>query len=616
MCRQILQIGTAQTQGGLSDTPVENSRKELPLPMKAMPGGDLAEENASERIGVKGKGRSRLGRILLGDEEAGVGFLCGQLGALVVAVVAWFVLRAIAGVEPIVGVEDILAGKRIPLSAAGGFVFVPVAIAYGLFGLALRSPLLRYADNVPWGEVYHTDELWKGFDGSMRGMVFAQALGALLAAATIFQGNENMPVPVVAAFAMIAVGYVFAAGLTWLPAFVFCQLAVFAVLRFVVNSRSEDEASGTIVGIARPSSARESGGASRVPKEEDPDTVKPETTSSNPKKEKPVTEVKNPSVNSKPRKCKKVTDIAAGSKMTLISKFEGCFIDMQINRKGTIGSRYGILHENGSENWGQKFQAIPSMECLQNIYHHTPVTAFTFLPSGNQVFFGTKVGDVGLMDSTHNGMQIIGRHGTTPIRGIATSLDGKIGLTRGEDMAVKVWDLSEKSLIASFPAPMGTEHIVSITANGDIAFAGGYKETVFWDIAAKKEILSTIPLCDNGVQDICMAEEGRTVIIGGLDGSVQCLVIPESIKNFSRIVYNIGKHLSNVSSVAISSDGSIGASIDSNRILKIWDLKQKVQICEEIVNSKSISLKLSMTADGSRLFLGTASELFMWRIGM
>lgn len=177
MCRQILQIGTAQTQGGLSDTPVENSRKELPLPMKAMPGGDLAEENASERIGVKGKGRSRLGRILLGDEEAGVGFLCGQLGALVVAVVAWFVLRAIAGVEPIVGVEDILAGKRIPLSAAGGFVFVPVAIAYGLFGLALRSPLLRYADNVPWGEVYHTDELWKGFDGSMRGMVFAQALG-------------------------------------------------------------------------------------------------------------------------------------------------------------------------------------------------------------------------------------------------------------------------------------------------------------------------------------------------------------------------------------------------------------------------------------------------------
>ncbi|WP_298869007.1 SUMF1/EgtB/PvdO family nonheme iron enzyme, partial [uncultured Gimesia sp.] len=121
------------------------------------------------------------------------------------------------------------------------------------------------------------------------------------------------------------------------------------------------------------------------------------------------------------------------------------------------------------------------------------------------------------------------------LRHLALSLDGKRALTsavRNKQFDIKVWDLTSHKLLHSLKGHDRDITCLAVSPNGVQAISGGADQTLrMWDLNNGK-LLATYVL-DDMPRDIAIGPDNRTLIVGCLSGRVHKLIIelPGEIKN-------------------------------------------------------------------------------------
>jgi WD40 repeat protein len=155
------------------------------------------------------------------------------------------------------------------------------------------------------------------------------------------------------------------------------------------------------------------------------------------------------------------------------------------------------------------------------------------------------------------------------------SPDGKSLVTEGGEHPVCVWDAATGRRLRSIPGNRGGNLVLrALSADGKRlasvgAFLGSSRAVRLWDVAAGRE-LRPAPGHVAAVSCLAVADRGRTVLTGSMDGTVRVW----DVGGRGRLVY-AGHERPGfrgwVTALAVAGDGRTVASGDHGRHVRIWE---------------------------------------------
>ncbi|MFJ3831856.1 helix-turn-helix domain-containing protein [Streptomyces sp. NPDC090046] len=155
----------------------------------------------------------------------------------------------------------------------------------------------------------------------------------------------------------------------------------------------------------------------------------------------------------------------------------------------------------------------------------------------------------------------------TEIWHAAYSPDGKRLATAEADHAVRLWDVAERRVLATFEGHGETVFSVAFAPDGRTLASAGSDGTVrLWDTAAGA---STAVLTGHGgtVFAVAFAPDGRTLASAGSDGTVRLWDVAQR-----RPLAVLAGHTDFANDVAFSPDGRTLASAGDDLTVRLWDV--------------------------------------------
>ena len=251
------------------------------------------------------------------------------------------------------------------------------------------------------------------------------------------------------------------------------------------------------------------------------------------------------------------------------------------------------------------------------------INAIQFSPDGNELAVASSIGIWMYSVATGDELALLTGH-TAQIQSLAFSSDGKILASTGNDRTIRVWDTeTSKQLVVlsdrrNFPGTLafspdgttiasngrtGTIQIWDVATGDPIATLTGHTDTVealafspdgktlastsedlsirLWDIDAE-EHLSTLTGHKKPVKVLVFSPDGKTLASAGMGGTVR-LWDPGTGKQVRALVQfgltdtdqkfsAATRQTAWIDTLAFSPDGSILASGDHHRIVRLWRL--------------------------------------------
>ncbi|MFH0992127.1 MAG: WD40 repeat domain-containing protein [bacterium] len=258
------------------------------------------------------------------------------------------------------------------------------------------------------------------------------------------------------------------------------------------------------------------------------------------------------------------------------------------------------------------------------------ITSIAFNPDNTFLAGGveSKDGTIMFLDAaTGNELKTFTTGGTSPIKSIEFSRDGKVLLLAGRAV-IRLWDVENaretKSLRDRNRTTLNFVDVNAISLSPDgtvLASANSDKAIRLWEFDVIRARTTFLPKPNtilegytNPIQQIALSADGKLLATahgrGGMLGSEKesvrlwDLAAGQAMKTFSG-------HSSTVLCVAFSPNGMLLASASMDRVIKIWDILTGEQL--QTLNAERTVYSVAFSLDGKRLASGDGNKyLKLW----
>jgi WD40 repeat protein/type II secretory pathway predicted ATPase ExeA len=156
---------------------------------------------------------------------------------------------------------------------------------------------------------------------------------------------------------------------------------------------------------------------------------------------------------------------------------------------------------------------------------------------------------------------------TGPVRSVAFSPDGRLGLSGSGDYTLRLWDISTGKTIRVFKGHTSVVRQAVFTPDGRMALSGSADKALrLWDIATGKSI-RTFTGHTAAVTSVAISRDGRMA----LSGSVDTKLILWDIAT-GKMIRPFEGHTQQVQSVALSPDDKLALSASQDLTIILWDV--------------------------------------------
>jgi WD40 repeat protein/serine/threonine protein kinase len=231
--------------------------------------------------------------------------------------------------------------------------------------------------------------------------------------------------------------------------------------------------------------------------------------------------------------------------------------------------------------------------------HAGPVESVAFSPDGQRLASGSADRTVKTWDS-RNGKELFSLKGhAVAINSVAFSPDGQRLASGSDDLTVKLWDsTSGKELFSFRSRPWGSLEGLAFSPDGRRLASGSYDQTVIWDSATGKELLS-LKGHTAIVMSVAFSPDGQRLASVSYDKTVK---IWDSATG--KELLSLMGHTDLVMSVAFSPDGRHLASGSDDKTVKIWDSVTGKELLSLKGHTQEVN-SVAFSPDGKRLASGS-----------
>jgi WD40 repeat protein len=196
------------------------------------------------------------------------------------------------------------------------------------------------------------------------------------------------------------------------------------------------------------------------------------------------------------------------------------------------------------------------------------VQCLEFSPDGSTLATGSGDGNVRLWDLASGAVRdtLIGEG--RPVSALRFTVDGRGLASAYTDGRVKLWDLvgGLRRVPLSLPCDSWLVQCLAFSPDGStLASGGGVDGVRLWDVATGRE-RAAIGAEDNFVKSMGFAPDGQTLIVARRRGIVQLWDVAAGHEMARYRIHSDNNRM------ALSSDGRLVASGDSDGMLRVWNL--------------------------------------------
>lgn len=192
---------------------------------------------------------------------------------------------------------------------------------------------------------------------------------------------------------------------------------------------------------------------------------------------------------------------------------------------------------------------------------------------------------------------------------LALSADGRTVVSGSHDGIVQLWNADGRTLFtlrAHCGAHAETSHVdldgvlsVALSADGRTLVTGGADGTLqLWDMQTGQAMRAIEEGVGYAVLSVALSADGRTVVSGSYDGTVRLWDVQNAMA--VRIVQG---HSSDVVSVAISNDGRTVVSSGRDCKVRVWDA-QTGRALRTLRRDLRVAVSVALSADGRTMVCG------------
>ncbi|MFB7663124.1 helix-turn-helix domain-containing protein [Kitasatospora sp. NPDC056138] len=194
-----------------------------------------------------------------------------------------------------------------------------------------------------------------------------------------------------------------------------------------------------------------------------------------------------------------------------------------------------------------------------------------------------------------------------PVNAVAFAPDGRLLASAGSDDVVKLWDASERTLVATLTGHRGRVRSVAFSPDGGSVASAASDDTVrLWDVASRR-LSVTLPGHGGGARAVAFSPDGRLLASADADRTIRLWDTGSH-----RSITTLTGHTDEINAVAFSPDGRTLASGSADRTLRLWDTTT-YELVATLTGHTDDVLGLAFSPDGHLLASGSADRtLRLW----
>ncbi len=176
--------------------------------------------------------------------------------------------------------------------------------------------------------------------------------------------------------------------------------------------------------------------------------------------------------------------------------------------------------------------------------------------------------------------------------------DGKTFVTGGEDGAVRLWDLADRTQSGHDLRSPSDAAVYSVAMSERVIAASGAGEVLLWD-ATSREPLTSVP-AGSWVDALCFDPKGDR-LAWAEPGRV---VVRDVGRNVTLRTFPMAKH--NVNDLAFSQGGKLLAAIDAGGTVTVWDMTSGKRTFTTTLGSNGYAV--AFRPDGENILAATTTD--------
>ncbi len=167
--------------------------------------------------------------------------------------------------------------------------------------------------------------------------------------------------------------------------------------------------------------------------------------------------------------------------------------------------------------------------------------------------------------------------GSSMVRSLSLSADGKTLASAGDDANVQLWDVASGKPGPKLTGSADWLLAVTLSPDGKTVAAGGFDGKLrLWEAASGKKLIEVPvqpaavakmpPPSPTNVSAVAFSPDGKTVMVGGQDGVIY------QFQSDGKLVRTIPGHTSAITALEIHPAGAVLASASKDRTVRLWNL--------------------------------------------
>jgi serine/threonine protein kinase/Tol biopolymer transport system component len=165
-----------------------------------------------------------------------------------------------------------------------------------------------------------------------------------------------------------------------------------------------------------------------------------------------------------------------------------------------------------------------------------------------------------------------------PVWSSSFSPDGSTLVMGLDDGTVKVWDVKESKVNYTLSAHKGPVWSANVSPDGKLLATASDDGTVkIWDLSSHEIDRERLVLSHtNPVRSVVFSPDGKSVLTGSRGGNLHIYDIDPASPTYKSATFEVTRaHDGVITSVAFSPDGKHLASAGSDKLVKLWDVKER-----------------------------------------